>query len=64
MIQGKHSYSKGFGVRLQCFSLASILEKRGDLRYNVATFKDGVPCISSFPSRILINDFSLVQGIF
>lgn len=58
--KAKHSYSKGFGVRLQCFSLASVLQKyrRGDLRYNVATFKDGVPCISSFPvPEYVINRF-------
>lgn len=47
----KHSYSKGFGVRLQCFSLASILEKveRHDLHYYVQKTRDGVPCVDSLP---------------
>lgn len=66
--RAKHSYSKGFGVRLQCFSLASILEKyrRGDLRYNVATFKDGVPSVSSFsvPEYVINRFFPKFKGYF
>lgn len=58
--RAKHSYSKGFGVRLKCFSLASVLEKygRGNLRYNVQSFEDGVPCVSSLPiPEYVINRF-------
>lgn len=56
----KHSMSKDFGVRLQCFTLASVLEKvrRGDLRYNVRQTRDGVPCLFAVPvPKYVINRY-------
>ena len=56
----KHSYSKGFGVSLECFSLGKILEKvrERDLRYNVQRVVDGIPCISHVPiPQYVINRY-------
>lgn len=59
-VRQKHSYSKGFGVSKQYFSLSSILEKArgGDLSYSVGTFKDGVPIVDKLPvPKYVINRF-------
>ena len=56
----RHSYSKGFGVSLECFSLGKILEKvrERNLRYNVQRVVDGIPCVSNVPvPQYVINRY-------
>ena len=56
----KHSYSKTFGMGLECFSLEKILEKvsEGDLRYNVKRTVNGTPDICSVPiPKYVINRY-------
>lgn len=62
----KHSYSKGFGVALECFSLSSVLEKtaRGSLTYNTVIRHDGVSMVSSvlIPQYVINRYFPLYKG--
>lgn len=56
----KHSYSKGFGVSSQCFSLPSLLEKvnRGTFYYSKRISRDGVPTIVDFPiPKYVVNRY-------
>lgn len=56
----KHSHSKDYGVRRKCFSLPEVLEKvrNGNLRYNITTYQDGIPCVSAVPvPKYVINRF-------
>lgn len=62
----KHSYSKNFGVRLQCFSLAKILQKidNHDLQYYVPRIECGVsslyPC--PIPKYVINRYFPKIKG--
>ena len=62
----KHSFSQGFGVRAQCFSLPSLLEKieRRDLHYYRESFKNGVRTVSSvlIPKYVINRFFPLFKG--
>ena len=67
-IKQKHSYSKNFGVYLECFSLASILEKtdKRDLHYYREVVKDGVPSVHAFtiPKYVINRYFPKFKGYF
>ena len=62
----KHSYSKTFGLGVDCFNLPSLLEKikSGDLRYYSKVFRDGKSTIAGFPiPKYVINRyFPLFKG--
>lgn len=64
----KHSYSKNYGVSLQCFSLDSLLEKfeRNDFSYTVETVKDGVRSLVDIPvpEYVVNRFFPKVKGYF
>ena len=65
-IKPTHSYSKNFGVGLECFSLVSILQKTASrtLYYSRETTKDGIRCISSvlIPKYVINRYFPLFKG--
>lgn len=62
----KHSCSKDFGVRLEYFSLAKILQaiERRDLRYNVPSSRNGVPSVDSvlIPKYVINRYFPKFKG--
>ena len=60
MFKQKHSYSKAFGLGVDCFNLASLLEKvkSGDLRYYSKVVKNGQTTIGAFPiPKYVVNRF-------
>lgn len=65
-IKQKHSYSKGFGMGIQCFSLSEIREKinSGDLRYYSKSSADKSSSVVAFPiPKYVINRyFPLFKG--
>lgn len=62
----KHSYSKGFGVGLPCFSLNSILSKvrEGNFHYTKYSFTEGVPSVTSvlIPQYVVNRYFPKFKG--
>lgn len=62
----KHSYSRGFGVGLDCFNLSSLLDalERRDMRYTVIQNKDGVPTATRvlIPKYVINRFFPLYKG--
>lgn len=55
-----HSFSKGFGVRMECFSVASILEKvaRNTLTYRIEANIDHIPTLVDVPvPKYVINRY-------
>lgn len=64
--KSKHSYSKSFGMGLDVFSLASLLQKigEGDLSFNVKRVKDGVSDVVSvpIPKYVINRRFPLFKG--
>lgn len=64
----KHSYSKDFGVRLECFSLSEILERvdRNDLHYYREITKGGKPALASYvvPEYVINRYFPKFKGYF
>lgn len=64
----KHSYSKGFGLGLECFTLSSLLDmyRKRDFSYNVTTFEQGIPTIANIPlpKYVVSRFFPDVKGTF
>ena len=64
----KHSYSKNYGVGLECFSLDSLLEKfrRRDFTYTVSKIVDGVSTLVDIPipEYVVNRYFPKFKGYF
>lgn len=67
VLKEKHSYSQGYGMGLECFSLDKILEsiRDGDMRYRRTSYKNGVPVTVDvpIPSYVIRRYFPKFKGL-